>query len=109
MLSGNLIKEARQRSRLSQRQLARAAGTSQSIVARYETGDVLPSLAQLQRLLEAAGFELKVELREIESGLDSEQLRNNLRLTPAERLLQAVTAARWVSRNQGRATKATAS
>ena len=103
MQSGSLIREARQRSGLSQRQLARTAGTSQSIIARYESGLVHPSLAQLQRLLEAAGFELKVELRELESGQDTEQLRNNLRLTPAERLTQAVSAARWISRNRGRA------
>ncbi len=52
-----LVKKARARAGLSQRALAREAGTSQSVVARIETGETSPTVATLNRLLEAAGSE----------------------------------------------------
>ena len=45
---------------MSQRALARAAGTSQSAVAAIESGRKQPTVATLDRLLRAAGSELVV-------------------------------------------------
>lgn len=53
-----LLQTARARAGLSQRALARAAGTSQSAVAAIESGRKQPTVATLERLLRAAGTEL---------------------------------------------------
>jgi uncharacterized protein len=58
-----LLRSARLTAGLSQHALARRAATSQSAVARYESGASTPSLATLQRLLAAAGLELVIETR----------------------------------------------
>ncbi len=45
---------------MTQRQLARAAKTSQAAIARYEAGRVLPDLRTLDRLLDSCGHKLAV-------------------------------------------------
>jgi transcriptional regulator with XRE-family HTH domain len=59
-----LIRRARQLAGLTQAQLAERAGTSQPAIARYEKGRVLPDLGTLHRIVEACGFELRLELAE---------------------------------------------
>lgn len=49
-----LLKAARAAAGLSQRDLARRAGTAQSVVARIELGETSPTVRTLNRLLEAA-------------------------------------------------------
>ncbi|HXL87889.1 MAG TPA: helix-turn-helix domain-containing protein [Streptosporangiaceae bacterium] len=56
--AGKLIANARIAAGLTQARLARRAGTSQAMVARYETGASSPTIAALQRCLRAAGCEL---------------------------------------------------
>ena len=56
-----LLKDARANAGLSQRELARRAGTSQAMVARIERGQQSPSLATLERLVRACGRELRIE------------------------------------------------
>jgi transcriptional regulator with XRE-family HTH domain len=55
-----LVRRARRIADMSQRQLARAAGVSQSAVSRMETENLVPSLGLLQRVLGAAGLSLVV-------------------------------------------------
>jgi uncharacterized protein len=55
-----ILREARQAADLSQAALAVRAGTSQSAVARYESGAAIPSLATLERLMAACGVRLKL-------------------------------------------------
>jgi transcriptional regulator with XRE-family HTH domain len=62
-----LLKEARDRAGLTQRELARRAGTSQAMVARIERGQQSPSVATLERLIRACGLELRVETEGEES------------------------------------------
>jgi transcriptional regulator with XRE-family HTH domain len=57
-----LLREARARANLSQRALADLAGTAQSEIGRIEAGRQEPSYATLERLVRAAGFDLKVDL-----------------------------------------------
>jgi transcriptional regulator with XRE-family HTH domain len=57
-----LVREARRRAGLTQSELARRAQTSQPAVARYERGRSVPDIATLARLVEACGFELRLEL-----------------------------------------------
>src|SRR5207244_11403022 len=57
-----LLREARQRAGLSQRQLAHRARTAQSVVARIERGQTSPSWDTLARLLAAAGFAISTAI-----------------------------------------------
>lgn len=59
-----LIREARRRAGLSQAQLAARVGTSQPAIARYERARAMPDLGTLHRIIEACGFELRLELAE---------------------------------------------
>jgi transcriptional regulator with XRE-family HTH domain len=53
-----IIREARRRAALSQRELARRSGTSQPTLSAYEAGRKMPSAATLARLLAACGERL---------------------------------------------------
>lgn len=52
--------EARARAGLTQAQLAERMGTSQSAVARLESGKALPSVATLEKLAAATGSRLRI-------------------------------------------------
>ena len=58
MTVGLLISTARNKSGLTQAELAIRAGTSQAAIARYEADRVSPSVSTLERVLRAAGEEL---------------------------------------------------
>jgi len=62
MLSHHLIREARRRAGITQSELAERAGTTQSAVARWESGRSLPSLEKLNELVERCGLEVVVTL-----------------------------------------------
>ncbi len=55
---------ARTKARLSQAELAKRIGTTQSAIARLEGGGVSPSLSTLRRYAEATGTKLHLELRQ---------------------------------------------
>ena len=56
--SGALILDARLRTGLTQRELARRAGTSPSAIAYYELGQRAPSMDTLIRIIDACGMQL---------------------------------------------------
>jgi transcriptional regulator with XRE-family HTH domain len=58
MLSADLIREARLRAGITQAELGRRIGRSQSQVARWERGAVTPSFETLLELIRACGFDL---------------------------------------------------
>ncbi len=58
------MRQARERTGLTQAALAGRAGTRQSAVSAVETGLRDPGVATLRRLLRAAGFDLLVDLPE---------------------------------------------
>lgn len=60
--AGNLIKLARWDSGLSQRDLARRAGTSQAAIAAYESGNRSPTVETLARIIRAAGRDLRIQV-----------------------------------------------
>lgn len=60
--AGNLIKLARLKSGLSQQELARRAATSQSTIAAYEAGRKQPTVPTLERIIKAAGLDLRIGL-----------------------------------------------
>jgi transcriptional regulator with XRE-family HTH domain len=81
-----LLREARLGAGLSQRALARRAGTSQPAVARYERGAATPSWETLQRLATACGRRVTISAETIPDPHDVELAELLLRLTPEERL-----------------------
>ena len=60
--AGNLIKLARRDAGLSQRELAKLAGTSQAAIAAYESGRRSPTLETLARIVRAAGQDLRIQV-----------------------------------------------
>ena len=94
-----LVREARSRAGLTQRELAVRAGTSQSVVARVEAGHTRPGSETLGRLLEAAGFELRAELLPLPV-VDTHMLEDVARilsLTPEQRLREVGNVSRFAS------------
>lgn len=99
MVLRNLVREARKRAKLTQTELGRRADVPQSTVARIESGARTPSTALVERLVRAAGFEIRVSLGEPDPGTSSLFART-LNRTPAERLADATRAARFVLRGR---------
>lgn len=95
-----LIREARRRAGLTQRQLADRAGTTQSAVARWESGRTSPDLSTVRRLVRLCGLDLEVALVERDDS-DLAQARRLRDLTPAERLKRGVAVARQMQRARG--------
>ena len=93
-----LLFQARTRSGLSQRELAKKAGTAQSVVARIELGETSPSWHTLVRLLKAAGFTLAALLKsaEVDPSLLDDVARI-LALTPEQRLREVAQVSRFVA------------
>lgn len=65
---GVLIREARRRAGLSQDELGRRAGVTQSVISAYESGARQPSLPMLERLVRATGGELEISVHGPTSG-----------------------------------------
>ena len=65
--AGNLIKIARAETGLSQREVAKRAGTSQATLSAYETGRKSPTLETLARVVRAAGMDLRITLAPLDN------------------------------------------
>jgi transcriptional regulator with XRE-family HTH domain len=94
--AARLLRQARRRARLSQRELGRLAGIPQSTVARIELGALSPRTDTLERLLRAAGQTLGVEPL-LGVGIDRTQIRELLRLSHEQRLRLAEADARGLA------------
>jgi transcriptional regulator with XRE-family HTH domain len=92
MISADLLHEARLRAGLSQAALGRRVKRSQSQIARWERGDVKPSLETLRELIRACGLELTFGLANYDDSYD-EWILKALEQPPADRLASAVHAA----------------
>lgn len=79
-----LLKSARERSGLTQSEVADRAGVHHTMISAYERRRRKPTLATLVRLLEAAGSEMSVELTAAGSGLDA-RVERSLALAPQAR------------------------
>lgn len=60
MLVSDIVRQARRSAGLSQASLARLAETSQSALARYESGAAIPAIPTLERVLHACGQQLQL-------------------------------------------------
>lgn len=103
--AAELLRDARLRAGLTQRELARRARTAQSVVARIESGATSPAWDTLSRVLAAAGFELDATLRPLatESSHMLDDVPRILRLTPEERLVELRNTSRFLAAARRRA------
>jgi transcriptional regulator with XRE-family HTH domain len=97
MDAARVLRQARRRAGLTQRELAARAGVSQSVVGRIESGAVIPRVDTLDRLLAAAGQALETVPR-AGMGLDRTAYAEHLRRSPRERAKEAARDARGLAR-----------
>ena len=64
--AAEIVRNARERSRISQRELARRAGTTQAAISRIERGVEEPTLERLEQILAGLGWRAGIELEPIE-------------------------------------------
>lgn len=82
---GEFIREARRRSGLTQQELAERLGTTQSVIARWETGRRSPTIETLYRAVRACGLDVHITLGAPDPDHDF-FIRENRRLDPSQRL-----------------------
>ena len=82
----SILRDARLAEGLTQVQLARRLGISQPSVARMEAAGDQITVATLRRALNACRRGLVLKAVEWQPSYDESLLRENLRLTPAQRL-----------------------
>jgi transcriptional regulator with XRE-family HTH domain len=98
-MGGMLIREARRRAGVSQTELARRIGTTQSAIARLERGKTEPSLKRIQEILRALGLDLRVGIVPLDDSnwLDAQtnlRLGLDARVRQNQRILRAAREAR---------------
>jgi transcriptional regulator with XRE-family HTH domain len=94
MRGGTIVRRARRKAGITQAELARRLGTTQSVVARWEGGKVSPTIATLSRIAEACGSSLDVKLGEPNEH-DLGLALINLRFTPAQRFERFLAGVRF--------------
>jgi transcriptional regulator with XRE-family HTH domain len=103
--SRDIVRIARQRAGITQRQLADRSGHPRETIARWETGAREPSLATLNALVAACDLDLVIHLAQKDPSL-VELVADQLELTTTERLGrlmpatardEAVRALRWLA------------
>lgn len=85
--AARIVREARLAAGLTQAELARRMGTTQSAVARLEREGANPRLASLERAVRATGRHLEIDALRPPRSVDETLIARRLRMTPAERLL----------------------
>ena len=82
---GELIREARLRAGLTQKQLSELSGRERSVIARWEQGAISPPIDSLMEIIHACVFDLPFTLLPIDKSAD-EELREALLAPPSERV-----------------------
>ena len=96
--TGEVLRAARQRHGLGQRDLARLAGTSQAQISRIERGETSPSVQTLARVLAVMGERLNLDSEPVRGNRPLVQLRADYeQLTPSERLAQTAQLSRTLT------------
>jgi transcriptional regulator with XRE-family HTH domain len=102
MTSADLLREARLRADLTQEELGRTAGRSQSAIARWESGRVQPSLETLIELIRACRLDLSFGLANYDDSYDY-FINRLLDMTPSERIADSVARERAFAGIRGNA------
>src|SRR3954454_5753232 len=88
MTAAEIIRFARKAEGISQAQLGARLGISQPAVARLESAGDAITVETLRRTLRGLGRSLDLTAEDVPSNVDESLLREQLRLTPAQRLQQ---------------------
>jgi transcriptional regulator with XRE-family HTH domain len=94
MRGGDLIREARRRAGVTQRELAARLGTTQSAIARIERGGTEPSFERVGEALRACGFDLVPRIAPADDA-DWSVASTNLTLDPDARVRRHQAALRF--------------
>ena len=97
-----MVREARRRAGLTQAELAGRVGTTQSAIARIESGATEPGMWRVAELVSACGLHLTVRITEPSPELSA--ARRNLALSPDQRVRNMLKAQRFAA--AGRTAKA---
>jgi transcriptional regulator with XRE-family HTH domain len=97
--AATLLHEARTSAGLSQRALARRAGTAQSVIARIERGLTSPTWETLERLLQATNLAVRAELepRVVVGSHMLDDVPRILAMTPEQRLEEVKNLSEFLS------------
>lgn len=93
-----LIARSRQTAGISQAELAERCGTTQSAISRWERGHDEPRLSTLTVVLRACGQRLVLHAEP--DDVDRAQIRQQLAMTPDDRLASVVNLSRTLSTAQ---------
>jgi transcriptional regulator with XRE-family HTH domain len=99
MVTGDLIKEARLRTGLTQAELGARMGKAQSVIARWERDDVSPSLETVRDIVRACGLELTFFMSKFDDS-NVTIIDQHLRMTPAERFADLMARVRFHERRE---------
>jgi len=97
MKVNSLVRTARRRKGLTQRELADRSGISQPMISSIEQGLQDPRYSTLVRILAAVNQELNVVER-AGGGVDRTQFVESLRLSPLQRLRNGVSSSKAIDR-----------
>ncbi len=88
-----MIREARLRAKLTQAQLAERTGRERSVIARWEQGEVSPSIDNLLAVVHACGFDLPLVLVARDTSRN-ERLEEGRQLSPERRVDRLINRAK---------------
>lgn len=99
MISGDLLKEARLRAGITQQQLAERVGKAQPAIARWERGEVLPSLETLRSIIRACGFELSFSMS-VADDSNITIIDEHLRMSPRQRFTDLMDRVAFIEQRE---------
>ena len=101
MISGDLIKEARKRAGFTQTELGTCLGKTQSAIARWERGDVQPSLETLREIVRGCGLDLSFFISRFDDS-NVTIIDEHLRMTTKERFADLIRRVRFQEQREQR-------
>jgi transcriptional regulator with XRE-family HTH domain len=101
MISGDLIKEARLRAGLTQIELGARLGKAQSVIARWERGEAVPSLETVREVVRACDLDLTFFMSRFDDS-NFTVIDEHLRMTPAQRFADLMARVRFHDRLEQR-------
>ncbi|MGH7519840.1 MAG: helix-turn-helix domain-containing protein [Gemmatimonadales bacterium] len=96
--AASLLRQARTRAGLSQRALAKRAGSAQSAIARIERGQTSPTWDTLERLLKAANYDVvaHAEPRVVVGSHMLDDVPRILAMSPEQRMQEIKNVSRFL-------------
>jgi len=93
--AAEMVRSARRAAGLSQAELARRIGTTQSAVSRWEAGHDEPRISRLGEILSACGQRLVLHAEP--DDVDRAQIRQQLAMSPQQRLDSVINLSRTLA------------